>query len=167
MVALCTTTLAGCRLAERQQILPHETLAISDARVDLSLEYREPAPALLVFAEPGEIVPDEDSLLHPDSQLAAQLREVDYVEKFAVLVLREYGLSTGFIIDIERVTRNDNEVTIYAGFGVPQPGMRIPEILIAPYHLLAVSKIGSWGETIHFRLVVEGETLAETSHFIP
>jgi hypothetical protein len=56
---------------------------------------------------------------------------------------------------------------VQAEFISPSPGTRRIQAFTSPYHLIAVSKEGTWEQQIRFVLMVNGEPVAETTHFIP
>jgi len=83
------------------------------------------------------------------------------------LVLHGHVGSTGVSVIVEQITRQDKEVVVQAKFVRPAPGTRTMPAFTSPYHLVAVSKQGKWGQQIRFVLVTDSEEVAETSHFIP
>lgn len=142
--------------------LQFETLAQRDF-----INYREENPALFVITNDDEIETLTSNVLAEDPALADQLRQLDYDRFFAILVLQGQKRSTGYAVSIKRIVRQGNQVTIEAEFVEPLPGTRRNPAFTSPYHLVAVSKEGQWGQEIKFVLVVNGETVAETTHFIP
>lgn len=142
--------------------LPFETLAQRDF-----INYREENPALFVITNDDEIDTLVPNVLAEDPALVDQLRQLDYDRFFAILVLQGQKRSTGYAVSIKRIVRQGNQVTIDAEFVEPLPGTRRNPAFTSPYHLVAVSKEGQWGQEIKFVLVVNGETVAETTHFIP
>ncbi|MFN7036156.1 MAG: protease complex subunit PrcB family protein [Bellilinea sp.] len=142
--------------------LQFETLAQRDF-----INYREENPALFVITNDDEIETLTSNVLAEDPALADQLRQLDYDRFFAILVLQGQKRSTGYAVSIKRIVRQGNQVTIDAEFVEPLPGTRRNPAFTSPYHLVAVSKEGQWGQEIKFVLVVNGETVAETTHFIP
>lgn len=142
--------------------LPFETLAQRDF-----INYREENPALLVITNDDEIKTLVPNVLVEDPALADQLRQLDYDRSFAILVLQGQKRSTGYAVTVKQIVRQGNQVTIDADFVEPLPSTFRKPAFTSPYHLVAVSKEGQWGQEIKFVLVVNGETVAETTHFIP
>lgn len=142
--------------------LPFETITQRDF-----INYREENPALFVITNDDEIETLASNVLAEDLALADQLRQLDYDRFFAILVLQGQKRSTGYAVSIKRIIRQGNQVTIDAEFVEPSPSTFRKPAFTSPYHLVAVSKEGQWGQEVTFVLVVNGETIAETTHFIP
>ncbi len=152
--------LAACK--PQIEELSFETLAQGDF-----INYREENPALFVIMSHDEIETLLSNVLTEDPALADQLRQLDYNRFFAILVLQGRKGSTGYAVTVKQIVRQGNQVTIGAEFVEPLPGTRRSPAFTSPYHLVAVSKEGQWGQEIQFVLVVNGATVAETTHFIP
>jgi len=75
--------------------------------------------------------------------------------------------SSGYQVTIRRIALQGDEVTVQAEFTEPQPKTFTLPAFTSPYHLVAVSKQGKWGQQIRFVLITDSEEVAETSHFIP
>lgn len=142
--------------------LSFETIAQRDF-----INYREENPALFVITNDDEIETLVSNVLAEDPALADQLRQLDYDRFFAILVLQGRKGSTGYAVTVKQIVRQGNQVTIDAEFVEPLPGTRRNPAFTSPYHLVAVSKEGQWGQEIKFVLVVNGATVAETTHLIP
>ena len=92
-----------------------------------------------------------------------QLYEIDYESYFAVIVFLGWQPTGHEGIRIERTVRQDNTVSIYALVGRPTGETRVS----SPYHLVKIRKIGRWGTSINFALVIEETTVASESHHVP
>jgi hypothetical protein len=146
----------------KEQDLAFETIAQSDI-----INYREEKPALLVIAKADEINPLVQNVLAEDPALTTQLRQLDYDRVFAILVFQGRKGSTGYIVTVRQITRQGNQVTVKAEFVEPSLGTFIKPAFTSPYHLVAVSKQGKWGQQIRFVLMTDTQIVAESSHFIP
>lgn len=142
--------------------LPFETLAQRDV-----INYREENPALFVITNDDEIETLVSNVLAEDPALVDQLRQLDYDRFFAILVLQGQKGSTGYAVTIKQIIRQGGRTMIKAEFVEPSPGAFIKPAFTSPYHLVAVSKERQWGQEVTFVLVVNGKTVAETTHFIP
>lgn len=142
--------------------LSFETIAQSDI-----INYREENPALFVITNEDEIETLVPNVLAEDPVLVDRLRRLDYDRFFAILVLQGLKSTGGFGVTVQRISRENNEVTVQVQFIEPGPGTRITGAFTSPYHLVVVSKQGEWGQQIRFVLVADSEVIAETSHFIP
>lgn len=156
-------TLVACK--PQIEELSFETIAQGDGFY-AGRGYGGEEPALLVIASPEEADKPGLDVQFP-SELADQLRTLDYTRNFVVLVLQGQKRSTGYAVTVKRIVRQRNQVTIDAEFVEPSLGVRRKPAFTSPYHLVVVPKEGQWGQEVKFVLVVNGETVAETTYFIP
>lgn len=158
--------ITACKSQEGK--LPFETIAKSNDPDNLGLTiYREEEPTLLIIANDDEIDALVPTVLAEDPALVEQLRQLDYNRFFAVLVLQGLKHQGGYSVTVQRIVRQDNRVKVYAEFTEPAPGTRRIQAFTSPYHLVQASKEGQWGQEVTFVLVVNDESVAETTHFIP
>lgn len=155
--------LAACK--PQIEELSFETIAQGDGFYT-GRGYGEEKPALLVIASPEEADKPGLDVQFP-SELADQLRTLDYTGNFVALVLQGQKRSTGYAVTVKQIVRQGNQVAIDAEFVEPLPGTRRNPAFTSPYHLVAIVKDGQWGQEVKFVLVVNGATVAETTHFIP
>jgi hypothetical protein len=163
LVFSLVTVLTACQPEE----LTFTTLATSFERLDTSFNYREEKPALFVIAGKEEIATYEDGILVNQPELVDLLARLDYEQEFAVLIAGEYGGSTGILIDVEQIRKENNQVDLHIKYPDTPAGTRVLDLLIAPYHLIAVAKKGKWSDTIIFNLIHDETVVAHTTHFIP
>lgn len=154
--------LATTACQSQAQELPFESIAQRDI-----ISYREESPALFVIANGDEVDALVSTVLAEDPALVDQLRQLDYDRFFAILVLQGQKGGTGYAVTVRRIVREEDQVTIEVELVEPSPGAFIKPAFTSPYHLVAVSKRGEWGQQIRFVLVADSEEVAETSHFIP
>ncbi len=163
LLGLLLFVITACQPQERD--LPFETIAQGDGFYT-GRGYGEEKPSILVIANVDEIdEPGLDVLF--STELADKLRQLDYDRSFAILVLQGLKSTGGFSVTVQRISRQDNYVTVWVQFVEPALGTRRIAAFTSPYHLVAVSKQGEWGQQTHFVLVTDSEEVAETSHFIP
>jgi hypothetical protein len=162
---LCLSLAIGLLLAAclpGGQDLAFESIAQRDI-----INYRQEQPALLVIARAGEVDDLTRNVLAEDPPLAISLQALDYDRVFAILVLHGYVGSSGYSVTVKEVAQQGDQVSVWADFARPAPGTLTMPAFTSPYHLVAVSKEGSWGKDIHFVLMVDGRPVAETVHFVP
>jgi hypothetical protein len=162
LAALTTCRPEGTELAF-QTIAERHGVGASDGR-----SYLGEDPDLLIITVPEEIdTPGMD--IQFGSELAEQLRAVDYTNSFVIIVLR--GLlgarSPKYTVDILQVTRSGDRVVLQTHFGAPGPEEGGYPAFSSPYHAIAVSKEGAWKQDIRFVLEVDGQVMKERTHFIP
>lgn len=158
--------ITTCKSQEGE--LPFETIAKSNGPSNLGLTtYRRKESTLLIIANGDEVDALVPNVLAEDPTLADRLRQLDYDRFFAVLVLQGLKHQGGYSVTVQQVVRQDDQVNVYAEFTSPEPGTRRIQAFTSPYHLVAVSKRGEWGQQVHFVLAADSEEVAETSYFIP
>jgi hypothetical protein len=167
LIVFGLASLAACRSEERD--LPFQTITEGeDVGRPLSPGYLGKEPNLLIITTPAQVdEPRGDVQLGSD--LADQLRAIDYSNSFAVVVLRGHlgGLSSDYTVDIQQVTRSGSRVVLRTHFGVPKPGSFINDLTSSPYHAIAISKEGAWAQEIQFLLKVDERTVKELPVFVP
>ncbi len=149
----------------QEQELSFETIS-QDVGFWTGRSYGGEEPNLLIIAGPKEVDTPGWDIQFP-AELADQLRTLDYSRVFAILVLQGLQGSTGYNATVRQVTRQGNQVAVKAEFVTPAPETFIMPAFTSPYHLIAVSKAGAWGEPVRFVLVVNDKVVAETTHVIP
>lgn len=152
----------------RSENLPFRSIAQGPKPGDSGLtQYTSNEPVLFIAARLEEVNDLSPWLLPQEPQAVEQLRQISYDHEFAVLVMHGDVGSDGYGIAVQQVQRSDSIITIQANFITPKPGIVEEMFVDSPYHLIAVSKEGTWGG--QFRLVLmNGSTpVAETTHFIP
>lgn len=163
LLGLLLFVITACQPQEGE--LSFETIAQGDGFYT-GRGYGEEEPSILVIANVDEIDEPGLDVLFP-TELADQLRQLDYNRFFAILALQGLKPQGGYSVTVQRIVRQDDQINVYAEFTSPEPGTRRIQAFTSPYHLVAVSKQGEWGQQMNFVLVTDSEEVAETSHFIP
>jgi len=165
LLAASWAILPACR--PRQTELPFNSIAQGDGFGTVPSYSRE-EPNLLVITEPEKVDSPGLDIRFP-SDLAEQLRAVDYQKNFVVAVFRGTltGRSPDLDVEVLRIVRDGDEVFVQARFGELEPGKLILPGFSSPYHVVAVTKQGEWSRDISFVLEVGGEEMAERAYFIP
>ncbi len=115
---------------------------------------------------------DEIETLFPNASVeematSDQLQQLDYDQYFAILVLEGSRGEAVCTVTVQHISRRDDRIIVEVAFTETAIGRRTTQLCIFPYHLIAVSKQGEWGEKINFILINKSTTIAETSIFIP
>lgn len=162
---LYITLLAGLMLAgcSQGQNLPFKTIA-SNSNLWAGQNYEGKEPDFLIIIRPEEV--DTPKLkVHFPSELADQLRALDYQRDFVLVVF--YGSTTATSpddpVDIRQITRDRDKVVLKTHFG----GSWILPAYSSPYHIVTVTKEGKWAQNIRFALEVDGKEVKEHAYFIP
>lgn len=143
--------------------LPFETVERRDASGTGQI-YQDKQPGLIVIATPEEAA-SLGALVTSEAQ--AQLQNLNYNTYFAIAIFQGRKPTTQYSVQIERITRKGNIVTIHALFKEPQPGEAKGDEVTSPYHLVQVQKVGTWEQTITFNLVVGDAIVTSLLHYIP
>jgi len=161
---LATMSLIGLSACQPKETnLPFETIEQRDTS-GTGKVYESKQPGLIVIAV-SEETPNLDALVTSKAQ--ARLQSLDYNPHFVIVIFQGWKPTTRYSIQIERVTRRENTVTIYALFREPKPDEPKGDEVTSPYHLVQVQKVGTWGQQITFNLVVGDATVTSLVHRIP
>ncbi len=163
LLGLLLLAITACQPQEEK--LPFETIAQGDGFFT-GRSYGGEEPNLLIITEPNEVDSPGLDVEFP-SELANQLRHLDYDRFLAVLVLQGLKHQGGYSVTVQQIVRRDDRVNVYVEFTSPEPGTRRIQAFTSPYHLVVVSKEGKWGRQIKFILISDSEPVAEAAYFIP
>ena len=147
--------------------LPFETVA-EDYGFFGGQGYVSEEPNLIVITTPEGV--DSPGLgVEFGPELSSKLRDLDYEHRIAIVVLRGLigGTSSEFTVDILQITRSGSRVILKTHFGTPGPGKGSLPATSSPYHIIALSKEGQWGQDIHFILEVDGKKAQALVKFVP
>jgi hypothetical protein len=159
---LILTGLLGCNALAPRTPLPFQTLIQRDFPSSPNIKARL---ELAATAREGDNL--AYSIRDVPATVTDSLRQLDYNRSFALLVVRESVGTSGSRITVDEITRQGDQVTVRVRLDSPAPDTIQLQSFMAPYHLLTVSKVGTWGLPIHFRVLAEGEVIAEATHIIP
>jgi hypothetical protein len=152
-ILLVVLVLLGACTPQEQE-LPFETIE----QADYSPKYEDKEPGLVIIASA-----DETNQLDGwvSAEAIEQLRELDYGNYFAVVAFLGWQPTGHEGISIEQIVRQGNAVSVYTLVG--RPTGETEET--SPFHLVRVQKVGQWGTSINFALVIEETTVASQSHY--
>lgn len=162
--ALMLTLLLGlCACKSQETILPFEILEQEERNLTGQIyEAREPRVSIIV--QPDEVMELDDWVTEASKE---QLQVMDYDTYFALVVFQGMKPTDGYGVQIERIVRKGNEVTIHAQFQEPRPDQKKNDIVTSPYCLIQVQKIGTWDQDIKFNVIADGSVVVSASHNIP
>ena len=132
--------------------LPFETIERKDW-VSTGQVYKAREPGVIVIARPEDVT-SLNNWVTEDAK--AQLQTLDYTTYFALAVFQGWKGTDGYSIQIERITRQEDNVTILVLLQEPRPDERKNDIVTSPYHLVQVQKVGVWDRNITFTVVEDG-----------
>jgi hypothetical protein len=115
------------------------------------------APAIFAITRPEEINLVSTWL---NQEAYTVLEDLDYISNVGVVVFQGYKPSSGYGIRIERVTRDNDIINVYASVIEPEPDIEVLDIITSPYQLVEIGKDSDWEEISAFNLIVEGKIVA-------
>ncbi|NUM48696.1 MAG: protease complex subunit PrcB family protein [Anaerolineales bacterium] len=128
----------------------------NDAAYSLQEQYTALEPALIV-------IENEETLARYEGWFGEKgrkaLSKLNLTTRLALAVFQGWKTTGGYGVEIERITRAGDVVTVVARFAEPGLGGGANAIT-SPYQLVRVDKAGAWGAGITYELVVEGNVVA-------
>jgi hypothetical protein len=177
-------TLAGCTTAQVDSVptpnsvqptvvgtnLSFTTIAQGE---HLSANLFVDKPSIIVIASAQEVeaalrlAAGDPPQFAMDSHPINQARQMDYNTSFAILVLQGRQGSSGYSVMVQQLIRQGDIVRVATTFIRPGFGQGVRDEGTDPYHLVAVSKVGTWGKEVDFELIDNGSVITKTRHLIP
>ena len=90
---------------------------------------------MLLLTSPNQLVRFQDQV-NPETR--TDLQQVDFQQYAVVALLRGRKPSTNSQTVIERITRQDDRLTVYAQFWEPNPAYASAAAETSPYHLVKI-----------------------------
>jgi len=164
LLVLMLTLLLGLSACKSQETnLPFEILEQEERNLTGQI-YEAREPGLIIVAQADEVAELDDWVTETSKE---QLQVMDYDVYFALVVFQGMKPTDGYGVQIERIARKGNEVTIHAQFQEPRPDQEKNDIVTSPYCLIQVQKIGAWDQDVKFNVIADGSVLISASHSIP
>ncbi len=146
--------LSAC--GPREIELPFETIE----RSNYSPRYEKKKPGLMIIATEDEI---NQLIGFVTPKAISRLQEIDYNKYFVVVAFLGWYRKVHEGIRVEQVICRNNSISIYAQVGE----LTGKDAISSPYQVIKVQKVGRWGAEIDFALVIDRNTVASQSHYIP
>jgi len=161
--ALLFSTPLACSVPTKAVDLTFRSVEQSGSVVSVNL-YEAKGPELKIIAQLAE-VDSLDRLITDDAR--QKLLALDYNRYFALAAFFGLQPTTGYSIQVNRVSRIGNTVSVYALLDIPGTDEAKANEVTSPYHLVIVQKDGSWGKAISFALIANHMLFFSVSHDIP
>lgn len=138
--------------------LPFETVERADLP-GTGGEYQGITPSLLIITRSEDV-----SSLGDTISLSAQdeLHKLEFDQYFAIAVFQGKKGSNMYGVDIQRVIRDENRITVYTHFTERDPQREAGPVVTSPYHIVKVSREGLQGN-FDFFLNGDGEVILKVS----
>lgn len=164
LLLLMLTLLLGLTACKPQETdLPFEILE-QEARNLTGQAYEAREPGLIIVAQPDEVTELDNWVTEASKE---QLQVMDYKAYFALALFQGMKPTDGYSVQIERIARTGNEVTIHVQFQEPRPDQKKNDIVTSPYCLIQVQKIGTWDQNVKFNVIADGSAVLSATHYIP
>jgi len=133
-----------------------ETIDKSETQPDWTMQ----APNLMLITD-EEDIPTLGNLI--SSTAISGLQNLDYEQSYAVLAFRGQQPSSGYGIEIEDISRQENRVVIHTQTTESIEEADTPSEPASPYHLIRVDRFYEEGDELDFALSVnDTEVLTRT-----
>uniref|UniRef100_A0A7C1JKQ9 Protease complex subunit PrcB family protein n=1 Tax=Caldilinea aerophila TaxID=133453 RepID=A0A7C1JKQ9_9CHLR len=145
LLAVAALLLAGCQLsqvmppaaappASGEVEIPFETIALDEIGVNYELSL---IPQLILLTSSDDAAKIKDWV---KAEVYTQLESLDF-EQYAVIALfRGPQDSHNYQTVIERITRQNSRLTVYAQFWEPNPAWASATAETSPYHLVKIDR---------------------------
>jgi hypothetical protein len=117
---------------------------------------------LIVIASPEEVARVESLIT---AEAYQDLQEIDFESDFALLVNQGLRRMDGYAVNIQRVVRRGDEISVIANFQEPRPTEAASGVISFPYQLIRVHKSGEFGREFNFTLLAS--IVDQKSVFMP
>lgn len=122
-------------------------------------------PGLAIISSTQEIVNVSDFVT---DSITTKLEQINFDDNFVVFVFQGKKPSSGYEVNIARITQAGKTVYIYAQFNEPKPGDPKTDEVTSPYQVVQVKRNGGyWGQETTINLVVDNTVVTSLSYFIP
>lgn len=164
LLLLMLTLLLGLAACKPQETdLPFEILEQEERNLT-GQAYEAHEPGLIIVAQPDEVTELDNWITEASKE---KLQVMDYEAYFALALFQGMKPTDGYGIQIERIARTGDEVTIHARFQEPRSDQKKNDIVTSPYCLIQVRKIGTWDQNIKFNVIADGGVVLSTTYNIP
>ena len=115
--------------------IPFETVAVNESGANIDAHVMREGAQLLLLTSPNQLVSIQDQV-NPETW--AHLQQVDFQQHAVVALFRGRKPSTNYQTVIERITRQDDRLIVYAQFWEPNPAYASAAAETSPYHLVKI-----------------------------
>lgn len=157
LLVVATLLLAGCQLSpvtppaaapltSGEVEIPFETIALDEIGVNVELSQ---TPQLILLTSSDDAAKIKDWV---KAEAYTQLESLDFEQYAAIALFRGPQASHNFHTVIERITRQNSRLIVYAQFWWPNPAWESAAEMTSPYHLVKVNKRQIPGSPIELTL---------------
>jgi len=159
LLLLAIALLPGLVACDTQEMeLPFQTVGHA-LTPGTGQSYAGKDPMLDVIAKEDEINA-LGGMISPESQ--AQLPSLDFSQYLAIAVFQGMKPSSGYSVEVTKVTRAGSTVIVYAHFTERDPRQFAQDIVTSPYHLIQIQTSQLHGQ-VEFVLNADGKVVARQS----
>jgi hypothetical protein len=115
--------------------VPFETVAVNESGANIDAHVMREGAQLLLLTSPNQLVSTQDQV-NPETW--SDLQQVDFPQHAVVALFRGRKPSTNYQTMIERITRRNDRLIVYAQFWEPNPAYASAAAETSPYHLVKI-----------------------------
>jgi hypothetical protein len=117
----------------------------------------------VIVAEIGDISKLGNSV---STKSQSSLESLNFSDYFAVAAFQGLKGTTMYGVEIQRILRKGNAITIYAHFTERDPTVGAGAIITSPYHIVKIPRQGLSGK-IEFVLYADGKEVTRQTYTMP
>ncbi len=125
--------------------------------------YEEKEPGLFILARIDDIHFVER---YVSEKALSELQNQNFAKVFVIAVFQGEKPTDENSVEIKRVTRRGDKITIYTQFTTPKPHTVAADMITSPYHLIKIQKDSMKGD-YRFSVVVDGKEIIQQTRSFP
>ena len=162
-IFLALALTISCNPQPEEIELSFETIEQEDMSVPSGV-YKD-HPEIILISSKIEMIRLENLI---GEQSIMTLEQISYSDYFGVVVFQGRMPSSGYGVNLDRITRVGNIISVFAQFIEPEYEQIVLDIITSPYQVVRVKKgEGEWGQDMVVNLIVDNSIVASTNYFIP
>jgi hypothetical protein len=150
------------REKQEQVELSFETIEMAEIP-GTGYEYPGKEPALVIITKREDVASLGD-IVSKQSQLI--LNSLNFSDYFVITVFQGIKGTTSYGVEIQRIFKKDNVITIYTHFTERDPSLSAGTLMTSPYHIVKIPRQGLFGQ-MEFILFADGEEIIHQTYNMP
>lgn len=162
LLIITATILFTSRKEKGEAELPFETIEMAEIP-GTGYEYQGREPTLVIVAEIGDISKLGSSV---STKSQSSLESLNFSDYFAVAAFQGLKDTTMYGVEIQRILRKGNAITIYVHFTERDPSVGAGAIITSPYHIVKIPRQGLNGK-MEFILYADSKEVTRQTYIMP
>jgi len=147
---------------QKQIDLPFETIEMAEIP-GTGYEYPGKERALVIVTKREDVALLGDNV---SKQSLSIIDSVNFSDYFVITVFQGIKGTTSYGVEIQRIFKQENVITIYAHFTERDPSVSAGALMTSPYHIVKIPRQGLIGQ-IDFVLSADGEEKIRQTYTMP